>query len=89
MFQQWIFYCFCDRYQGCKLDDNQGQRLCPPFQILVYFRNFEEKLDRNQYNLKNLKQLAVCLFLFLEEFYRVDKRSLEAFSGHYYYSSRD
>lgn len=21
------FFCFCDRYQGCELDYNQGQRL--------------------------------------------------------------
>ena len=46
------------------------------------FRNFEEDLDQNQFNLDFLKRLAF-------ECYRVDKRSLEAFSGHYYWSSRD
>ena len=71
----------CDRYQGCKLDYNQERRL--------YFQNFEEELDRNQYNLTNLKQFAFHLFPFLEECYKVDKGSPEAFSGHYHYSLRD
>ena len=79
----------CDRYQGCKLDYNQERRLCPLCQILVYFQNFEEELDRNQYNLTNLKQFAFHLFPFLEECYKVDKGSPEAFSGHYHYSLRD
>ena len=30
------FYCFCHKYHGCQLDYNQGWKLCPLCQILIY-----------------------------------------------------
>ena len=88
-FNNGFFYCFCNRYQGCELNNNLGWRLCLLCQIPVHFRDFKEELDRNQYNLMYLKQFAFRLYPFLEECYKVDQRSLEVFSGHYVYSSRD
>ena len=44
--------------------------------------NFEEYLDRNQFNLSKLKAYAFKLYPFLMECYQVDKRLLKAFSGH-------
>ena len=51
--------------------------------------NFEEYLDRNQFNLSKLKAYAFKLYPFLMECYQVDKRLLKAFSGHYAWSCRD
>ena len=42
-----LFYCFCDKYYGCKLNYNQGQRVCPLCRIQTYLSNFEEELDRS------------------------------------------
>ena len=89
-FNNGFFNCFCNRYEGCKLDYNLGWRVCPLCWIPVHFRGFEEELGWNQYNLSNLKQFAFRLFSFLEDCYKIDQCSLEAFSSHYYYySSRD
>lgn len=44
---------------------------------------------RNQFYLSILKNYAFKLYPFLMECYRVDKRSLEAFSGHYVWPCRD
>ena len=77
-FKNTYFFCFCNRHQG-------WWWLSPLCQILVYFWNFE--LDWNEYNLVNFKQFAFHLYPFLEGCYRVDKRSPEAFSSHYYYLS--
>ena len=53
----------------------------------IYFQhdlgNFGEYLDKNQFNLSKLKTYAFRLDPFLMEYYYVDKRSLEVFSGHY------
>ena len=57
--------------------------------IRIYFGNFEEYLDRNQFNLSKRKAYAFELYPFLMECYHVDKRSLEAFSGHYMWLCRD
>ena len=51
--------------------------------------NFEEYLDRNQFNLSKLKTYAFKLYPFLLECYHIDKGSLEAFSGHYVWSFYD
>ena len=45
------------------------------------------ELDWNEYNLANFKQFPFHLYPFLEGCYKVDKRSPEAFSSHYYYLS--
>ena len=84
-----FFYCFCDKYQECNLQWNQGCQLCPLCMIPVHFRGLEEELGQNQYDLFKLKQFVFKLYPFLTECYIVDKRSLGAYSGHYYYSSRD
>ena len=80
------YYCFCVKYQGCEKDYHLGRVLCPLSHIKIYFGhdlvNFEEYLDRNQFNLLKLKAYAFKLYRFLIEYYYVDKRSLEAFSGH-------
>ena len=65
------FYCFSEKYQGCKLDYNQRWRLCAQFDVHV------------------LKIFGFKLIPSLLKGYCVDKRSLETFSGHFYYSSRD
>ena len=83
------FYCFCNKYQGCELNYNCGQRLCPFCRIPDYLTNFEEELDCAQFDLFQLKMFGFKLFPMLLERYVYDKRSLEAFSGHFYYSSRD
>ena len=66
--------------------------LCPLCRIKIYFHqdlvNLEEYLDRNQSNLLKLKSYAYKPYPFLMECYHVDKRSLEAFSGHYVWSCR-
>ena len=51
--------------------------------------NFEEYLDRNQCNLSKLKSYEFELYPILLECYRVDKRSFEAFLGHYAWSCHD
>ena len=51
--------------------------------------NFEKYLDRAQLDLFKLKQFGFKLFPMLLECYVFDKRSLEAFSGRFYYSFRD
>ena len=81
-------YCFCNKYRGCKLDYNRGRLLCPLCQIPVYLNNFEEYLDRAQFDLFKLKQFGFKLYPMLLECYVFNKRSLEAFSGHFCYSSR-
>ena len=83
------FYCFCNKYKGCELDYNQGWRLCRLCQIPVYLNNFEEYLDRAQFDLFKLKRFDFKLFPMLLECYVYDKQSLEAFSGRFHYSSRD
>ena len=87
-FDTGFYYCFCDKYQDCQNEYGQ-QYSCLLYQIPIEFRNFEEYLGRNQYNILSLKQFAFCLFPFLEECYKVHKPFLEAFSGHYTWSSRD
>ena len=67
------YYCFCDRYLSCK-KEFRGMDLCPLCQISIEFRNFEEDLDRNHFNLNCLKGFAFRLFPFLEECYHVDKQ---------------
>lgn len=88
-FQTGYYYCFCNQYSGCELSYDRGLRLCPLCQISVHFVNFEEELDTNQHNLRYLKQFAHELYPFLEKCYKINKQSLEAFSGDYIYSSRD
>ena len=46
-------------------------------------------MHRIQYVLFKLKQFAFKLYPSLTECYQIDKRFIEAFSGHYYYSPRD
>ena len=89
-FKNTYFYCSCNRHQGCELNYNLRWWLGPLCQILVYFEisNWTGPgLDWNDYNLANFKQFAFHLYPFLEGCYRVDKRSPEAFSSHYYYLS--
>ena len=83
------FYCFCWKYEGCELSHNRGRALCPLCIISIYLSEYEEELDRNQFNLFALKQFDFELFPLLMECYRVNQRSLESFSGHFCYSSRD
>ena len=83
------FYCFCCKYQSCDLNYNCGRELCPLCIILTYLSEYEEELDRNQFNLFKLKQFGFKLFPILFGCYRGSKRSLEAFSGDFCYSSRD
>ena len=77
---------FCNNYQGCEKDYHFGRDLCPLCCIKIYFwhdlRNFDEYLDRIQFNLSKLKAYTFKLYPFLMECYHVDKGSLEAFSGH-------
>ena len=82
-------YCFCNKYHSCELDYNQGRLLHPLCQIPVYLNNFEEYLDRAQFDLFKLKQFGFKLYPMLLECYVYDKRSLESFSGHFYYSPTD
>ena len=86
------YYSFCNKYHGCEKNYNFGRDLCALCRIKIYFwqdlMNFEENLNRNQYNLSKLRSYAFKLYPFLMECYRVDKRSLEAFSGHYVSSCR-
>ena len=81
------YYNFCNRYQGCKKDYHLGRNLCLLCRRKIYFQhdlgNFGEYLDKNQFNLSKLKTYAFRLDPFLMEYYYVDKRSLEVFSGHY------
>ena len=53
------YYCFCNKYQDCEKDCHFGRDFCPFCCIKIYFRhnicNFEEYLDRNQFNLSKLK----------------------------------
>ena len=83
------FYCFSEKYQGCKLDYNQRWRLCPLRRIPTYLSNYEEELDCAQFDVHVLKIFGFKLIPSLLKGYCVDKRSLETFSGHFYYSSRD
>lgn len=83
------FYCFCNKCHRCEHDFNKGRLLCPLCQIQFYLNNFEEVLDQCQFDIYALKKFGFKLFLLLLECYTVDKRSLEAFREHYYYSTRD
>ena len=83
------FYCFSHKYQGCELNYNCSQELCPLHRIWAYLRWYEEELNRNWFNLFKLKQFGFKLFLLLLECNCVSKRSLEAFSGDFCYSIRD
>lgn len=56
------FYCFCNKYQGCELNYNCGQRLCPFCRIPDYLTNFEEELDCAQFNLFQPKMFGFKLF---------------------------
>ena len=80
---------FYHKYHGCECDYNQGRKLCPLCQILIYLNNFQKHLDLAQFDLFKLKQFGFKLFPLLLECYVYNKRSLEAFSGHFYYLSRD
>ena len=82
-------YSFYDKYQGWKLNCNRGPQLCPLSQVPDSLSSFEEELDRNQFNLFNLKQFGFELFPFLAKYYYVNQRSLEAFSGHFSYPFTD
>ena len=57
------YHCFCDKYQGYEKDYHIGRNLCSFCRIKIYFRhdlvNFEEYLDRNQFNLSKVKALSV------------------------------
>lgn len=77
------YYCFCNKYQGCKKDYHLGRDLCALCSAKINFDDFEEYFDKNQFNLSKLKTYAFKLYPFLIECYHVDQRSLEAFSGHY------
>ena len=70
-FQTGYYYCFCNQYSGCELSYDRGLRLCPLCQISVHFVNFEEELDKNQHNLRYLKQFAHELYPFLEKCYKI------------------
>ena len=87
------YYCFCNKYQGCKKDDHLGRDLCSLCRIKICFQhdlgNFEEYLDRNQFNLLKLKAYAFKLYQFVMECYHVVRSFLETFSGHYVWSCRD
>ena len=87
------YYCFCEKSQGCEKDYYwQGTSACF-CRIKIYFHhdleNVKEYLDRNEFNLLKLKANEFKLYPFLMEGYHVDKRSLEAFSGHYVWSCCD
>ena len=79
------YYCFWKKYQV--YEKRLSRDLCPLCRIKIYFRydleNFEEYLDRKQFNLLKLKTYAFKLYLFLMGCCHVDKRSLEAFSERY------
>lgn len=74
------------KYQGCEKDYYFGRDFCPLCCIKIYFwhdlGNFDEYLDRIQFNLSKLKVYIFKLYPFLMKCYHVDKGSLEAFSGH-------
>ena len=61
------YYYFCNKDQGCEKNYHMGRDLCPLSRIKVYFChdlvNFEEYLDRNQFNLLKLKAYAFKLYL--------------------------
>ena len=83
------YYCFCNKCQGCEKNYHM-ERTSAHFIVLRYvfvkcfrfrqfvfvFVNFEESLNRNQFNLQKLKAYAFKLYLFLMECYHVDKRFL-------------
>ena len=54
-----------------------------------YLSNFEEVLDRAQFDIHALKMFGFKSFPLLLGCYVYNKRSLQAFSGHFYYLSRD
>ena len=83
------FRSFCNKYQGCELNYNRRRRFCLLCCIPDYFDNFEEELDHAQLDFFKLKMFDFKLFSLLLECYVYEKRSLEALSGHFYYSSRD
>ena len=83
------FYCFCNKYQGCEFDYNRVRRLCALCRMPDYLSNFEEVLDRAQFDIHALKMFGFKSFPLLLGCYVYNKRSLQAFSGHFYYSSRD
>ena len=86
-FQTGGYYCFCNQYSGCELSYSRDSRLCPLCQTSVHFCNFEEKSDKNQHNLRYLKQLPHELYPFLKEYNNINKQSLKAFSGDYVLTS--
>ena len=55
----------------------------------MYLSNFEEDPDRCQFDIHALKIFGFKLFSLLLECCCVDKWSLKAFNGDFYYSSRD
>ena len=51
--------------------------------------NFEEYLDKNQFNFSKLEAYSFKVYPFLMECFHVDKRSLEDLSGDYVWSCCD
>lgn len=73
------FRCFCEKHCCAEFEYNSGKQCCVLCHIPVQFYNFEEMLDKNQYNKKFLKKYLDYLLPFLIECYEVDKRLIECF----------
>ena len=56
-----FFYCFCDKFHGCELNYNQEQRHCPLCWIPTYLTNFEEEINRSQFEVHLLKIFGLKL----------------------------
>ena len=84
------YYCFRNKYDGAEFNYSRGKEYCVLCRVPVEFYNFEEMLDRNQYNEKFLKKYLVDLMPYLLECYEVDKNSIQYFVfGEFEYSLRD
>ena len=65
---------FAKKFDGVEFQYNEGKKCCPLCPIPIEFYNFEEILDRNQFNEGFLKRYLNSLLPYLIECFEVDKR---------------
>lgn len=78
-YDQSSYYCFCDKYDSAELNYNRGRQCCALSRTQIEFANFEELLDKNQFN-ESFQNIYLNLLLpYLIECFNVDKQSIGLF----------
>ena len=73
------YYCFFEKYNSVELNYNRGRQSRALCRVQTEFSNFEERLDKNQFNEVFLKDYLQKLIPYLIEFYVVDQKLIKVF----------